>query len=70
MSNFVFCCLIIICKLYDTSFYYCREFVPGTVSLTGDWVRGDDSKQNSYYSGYITSVGKEIPVFSSSIDYS
>ena len=28
---------------------YCRELAPGTVNLTGDWVRGDDSKQNSYY---------------------
>ena len=25
---------------------------PGTGSLTGDWVRGDDSKQNSYYTLY------------------
>ena len=35
------------------SFVYCRELAPGTVSLTGDWARGDDSKQNSYYI-YIT----------------
>ena len=34
-----------------TSFVYCRELAPGTVSLTGDWVRGDDSKQTSYYIG-------------------
>ena len=26
-----------------------RELAPGTVSLTGDRVQGDDSKQNSYY---------------------
>ena len=31
-------------------FVYCRELAPSTVSLTGDWVRGDDSEQNSYYS--------------------
>ena len=31
------------------SFDYCRELAPGTVSLKGDWVRGDNSKQNSYY---------------------
>ena len=31
------------------SFVYCRELAPGTVSLTGDWVHVDDSKQNSYY---------------------
>ena len=34
---------------YNTSFVYCRELAPGTVSLTGDWVRGDDSKQCRYY---------------------
>ena len=34
---------------YNTSFVYCRELSPGTISLTGGWVRGDDSKQNSYY---------------------
>ena len=34
---------------YNTSFVYCRELAPGTVSLTGDWARDDDSKQNSYY---------------------
>ena len=33
---------------YNTSFVYCRKLAPGTVSLTGGWVRGDDSKQNSY----------------------
>ena len=31
-------------KSYNTSFVYCRELAPGTVGLTGDWVRGDDSK--------------------------
>ena len=34
---------------YNTRFVYCREFAPGTVSLRGDWARGDDSKQNRYY---------------------
>ena len=34
---------------YNTSCAYCREMAPGTVSLTGDWFRGDDSKQNSNY---------------------
>ena len=33
---------------YNASFVYCRELAPGTVSLTGDWVRVDGSKQNSY----------------------
>ena len=32
-----------------TSFVYCRELAPGTVSLTAGWVRGDDSEQNTYY---------------------
>ena len=36
-------------KCYNTSFVYCHELGPGTVSFTGNWVRGDDSKQNSYY---------------------
>ena len=34
---------------YNTSFVYCRELAPGTVSLTGNWVRSDDSKQTSNY---------------------
>ena len=28
---------------YNTSSVYCRELAPGTVSLTGNWVHGDDS---------------------------
>ena len=28
---------------------YCRELAPGTVSLTGDRAKGDDSKQDSHY---------------------
>ena len=35
---------------YITSFVDCRELAPGAVSVIGDWVRGDDSKQyNSMY---------------------
>ena len=34
---------------YNSSFVYCLELAPGTVNLTGDWVRGDDSKQYRYY---------------------
>ena len=30
---------------YDTGFVHCRELAPGFVNLTGDWARGDDSKQ-------------------------
>ena len=36
-------------SITHTSFVYCREFAPGTVSLTGDWVPDDDIKQTSYY---------------------
>ena len=32
---------------------YCRELAPGTASLTGDRVRGDNSGQNSYYTVFI-----------------
>ena len=32
-----------------TSCVYCRELAPGTVSLIGDWVRGDDGTKTSYY---------------------
>ena len=34
---------------HNASFVYCRELAPGTISLTGDWVHVDDSKQNSHY---------------------
>ena len=34
--------------LYNTSFVYCRELVPGTVSVIGDWIRGEGSKQYRY----------------------
>ena len=30
--------------MYDTSFVYCRGLAHGTVSLRGDWARGDDKK--------------------------
>ena len=34
---------------YSRSFVYCRKLACSTVSLTGDRVRGDDSKQYMYY---------------------
>ena len=34
--------------VYNTRFVYCRELAPGTISLTGGWVRDDDSKQYGY----------------------
>ena len=30
-------------KRYKSRFVYCRELAPGTIGLTGDWVRGDDN---------------------------
>ena len=38
---------------YNSFLVYCRELAPGTVSLTGDWAQGDDSKHDSDYSGAI-----------------
>ena len=35
-------------KNYNVFNDYCRELAPGTVSLTGDRVQGDDSKQCAY----------------------
>ena len=32
-----------------TIFAYCRDLAPSFLSLTGDWVRGDNSKQNWYH---------------------
>ena len=34
---------------YNPFLVYCRELVPGAVSLTGDWAQGDDSKHDSHY---------------------
>ena len=34
---------------YNPFLVYCRELVPGTVSLTGDRAQGDDSKHDSHY---------------------
>ena len=36
--------------MYNSFLVYCRELAPGTVSLTGDWAQGDDSKHDSHYS--------------------
>ena len=32
------------CNNYNPFLVYCRELAPGTVSLTGDWAKGDDSQ--------------------------
>ena len=34
---------------YNPFLVYCRELAPGTVSLTGDRAKGDDSKHDSHY---------------------
>ena len=55
---FVFCLsheLVRVCEInrihhYNPFLVYCRELAPGTVSLTGDRVQGDDSKHDSHYS--------------------
>ena len=36
-------------RQYSRSFVYCRKLACSTVSITGDRVRGDDSKQYRYY---------------------
>ena len=41
---------------YNTSLVYCLELAPGTVSLTGNWVRGNDSKQTSNYTELCHSI--------------
>ena len=39
---------------YNTRFAYCSELAPATISLTGDCVRGGDSKQDSYYNNNLS----------------
>ena len=39
--------------LYNTSMTYCPQLAPGDISLTSDWVLGDDSKQYRCYIGKI-----------------
>ena len=34
---------------YNPFLVYCRELASGTVSLTGDWAQGDDSKHDLHY---------------------
>ena len=40
--------------MYNSFLVYCRELAPGTVSLTGDWAQGDDSKHDSHYIDFFT----------------
>ena len=37
---------------YNPFLVYFRELAPGTVSLTGDWAQGDDSKHDSHFFFY------------------
>ena len=39
---------------YNTRFAYCSELAPATISLTGDCVRGGDSKRDSYYNSNLS----------------
>ena len=34
---------------YNSFLVYCRDMAPATVSLTGDWAQGDDSKHDLHY---------------------
>ena len=36
-------------RFYNPVLVYCRELALGTVSLTGDRAKGDDSKHDSHY---------------------
>ena len=47
-------------RLYNPFLVYCRELAPGTVSLTGDWAQGDDSKHDSYYSKFINIFNSKV----------
>ena len=43
-------------RQYSRSFVYCRKLACSTVSLTGDRVRCDDSKQYRYYKSTYSTV--------------
>ena len=47
---------------YIASFVYCRELAPGTISLTGDRVHVDVSKQISYYALQAPPAGDKIAI--------
>ena len=47
---------------YIASFVYYRELAPGTISLTGDRVHVDVSKQNSYYALQAPPAGDKIAI--------
>ena len=44
------------CYHYNPFLVYCRELAPGTVTLTGDWAQGDDSKHDSHYKLFLQFV--------------
>ena len=39
--------------MYKSSFVFSREFAPGTVRLTGEWVCGGDSKNYAIFNDNI-----------------
>ena len=43
-------------RQYSRSFVYCRKLACSTISLTGDRVRGDDSKEYRYYKSKYSTV--------------
>ena len=45
---------------YNSFLVSCRELDPGTVSLTGDWAQGDDSKHYSHYNGLLNNHKQNI----------
>ena len=55
---------------YKTLFAYCHELAPGSVSLTGDRVKGGESKQYAYSSGMMITLQINALTFYALIDFS
>ena len=53
MSQTIIYLLSILPLLYIASMTFCSQLALGTISLTSDWVLGDDSKQYRCYIGKI-----------------
>ena len=64
MSQTIIYLLSILPLLYITSMTFCPQLALGTISLTSDWVLGDDIKQYRCYIGKIVNkqnIGDRIP---------
>ena len=59
MSQTIIYVLSILPLLYITSMTFCPQLAHGTISLTSDWVLGDDSKQYRCYIGKIVKKKKK-----------